>query len=205
MRRPLRILLNTATALSLALFLLMVPMWVLSYWARDVKRLHSSPGKSWFIISDHGTVRAVMQGITSHNAEKWELHTEEYGKLRTEKYWPEAEGHSEYQQGTGGRIWVTHGIPGIRWFDDREQSRQFDLREPVFTFVHRGIEVSYAVITFLFALLPASWVTVRIRNRKCPPNTCLRCGYDLRATPDRCPECGAVPTTKAARPGGAGG
>jgi len=41
-----------------------------------------------------------------------------------------------------------------------------------------------------FGVLPA-WAIVRRRRRQChPAGCCQHCGYDLRATPDHCPECG---------------
>ena len=58
------------------------------------------------------------------------------------------------------------------------------------TFVSR-IGLSYWLIVLLTLILPAS----RIRFRKrIPPGHCPKCHYDLRATPDRCPECGTVVT-----------
>jgi hypothetical protein len=57
-----------------------------------------------------------------------------------------------------------------------------------------------ALLTSL--ILPMAALAVWVRSKQRPPAVarCVQCGYDLRATPDRCPECGTVP----APPGAAG-
>jgi hypothetical protein len=58
------------------------------------------------------------------------------------------------------------------------------------------ISVNYILVPYWLpclatAVLPATWLQRRWRRRnRFGPGFCPSCGYDLRATPHRCPECG---------------
>jgi hypothetical protein len=55
-----------------------------------------------------------------------------------------------------------------------------------------GIVVPCWLAMLFSAVLPVLGVR-RVWWRGRNPGCCRSCGYDLRATPDRCPECGTVP------------
>ena len=63
---------------------------------------------------------------------------------------------------------------------------------------HVSVVLSLWLVTVLTALLPLIWLAHRIViSRGIAPNKCRFCGYDLRMTQDRCPECGTICATDA--------
>lgn len=61
-----------------------------------------------------------------------------------------------------------------------------------------GVFVPHWVLAVVFGIFPGWRFVIELRLRKqrrlVGMGRCAGCGYDLRATPDRCPECGAVPS-----------
>src|SRR5688572_1290246 len=83
---------------------------------------------------------------------------------------PYANGLTETRWGFGH---ASSQIPEVRW---------------------RAIIFPIALPTTMFALLPATRFAIFVhRRRRKLEGHCPCCGYDLRATPERCPECGKIP------------
>jgi hypothetical protein len=58
------------------------------------------------------------------------------------------------------------------------------------------ISVDFWIMIVALAALPITWVVLRKLTRPLiETGACRTCGYDLRATPRRCPECGTKPAS----------
>jgi hypothetical protein len=87
------------------------------------------------------------------------------------------------------RVEFDHSILGFRYYFGHD-------RQPPGTGTYFSWVVFAAPYWFVFALAAGPAVRELTRRRiaysRRRRNRCVNCGYDLRATPSRCPECGAL-------------
>jgi hypothetical protein len=63
------------------------------------------------------------------------------------------------------------------------------------------ISVPFWAVAVVTVTMPLFALRRRVRDRRLiREGRCRACGYDLRATPGRCPECGAMATATAQAP-----
>jgi hypothetical protein len=84
---------------------------------------------------------------------------------------------------------------GFRFFD-KSTHLSFGQSGPYDVERRAGVIFPYWFIGAISAILPVIWMVRTIRKPH-SAGVCPKCGYDLRATPDRCPECGTETGGKA--------
>jgi hypothetical protein len=189
MRWSRRYILGALTLLSLGLCAAVCMLWIRSHAHADLVMLESASRKTaCSAISDRGKIRFALvhyrcdRGQYGPNLRSFRHDTKDqfdlfllgmaYGRLVRDplQEWPWiGSGEADFSGG--------HAPPPPRPLDH----------------AYRYIVTPHWLLAVLTALLPAMWVWRHLWSlHRTRPGFCRACGYDLRATPDRCPECGMV-------------
>jgi hypothetical protein len=180
MTRLRNLLFNALVVVSLLLSLAMAGLWVRSYWVADVFQIDRGHG-FFFLEATRGRLTLLDARINDETA---------WAYFKAQNHW----GASYSRQrpydpyptrGTGVVVW---DVGGLRYVVSDAASRGALLGRMLIIPIWMIIVplVSFGLWGGL-RLAPA-----RRRSSRRRRGECAKCGYDLRATPERCPECGTI-------------
>jgi hypothetical protein len=194
-------LFTLCSAVSLLLCVALCALWARSYWVEDwfERRSFDPPGPHPHGLDD--PPRMTDLTAVAARGRVWvlvetRLWLNEVVTMRDNEW-----GGSEMTEWTRRPATARPGRPNDTWWTRRgfraarRHPRPGDLRQ----YASWEVGLPLWAPALATALLPAIWIRGATRNRRRRrAGLCPACGYDLRATPGRCPECGTAPTGAAA-------
>jgi hypothetical protein len=173
-KRPLRITFNLLSTLSLLLCIASIVLWVRSY-------IHGE-NLDWFGQGQESCLMSNRGRFGCYRAWSSMFRSQPTQLTYTRRPPFGLQGRSAVLSRQTG-IWHIGPVLGFELFQNRPLP---------YVELHIEMMAPWWSLTLLTAALPLlRWRAWLKRPRD--PGLCRKCGYDLRATPDRCPECGAVP------------
>lgn len=202
MKRVDRIIHRLLTALSLLLFLATAGVWVRSYWVGDRFDWYDQPADHAYV--DHQEMYFARGGVRLTAI-----------RILAEGLSMDGDPHFLYDRAPA-RVYAAFGVDlaalfaplphryaalGFEWIPGT--TTKWALSNDT-TLKIQSLTIPLYFPCLIFALLPAHYF-LRVRRRRriakrLAMGCCIACGYDMRATPGRCPECGregATPSVSA--------
>jgi len=201
----LRRLFTFLSAVSLLFLIAAALLWITSYKATVMVRFHDSAGVQWQCVSEQGVIwmdnGLQVDAERSTLARILEKAHEEMIFAQIPKHPPTQSEYAaleaEYEAQLKAGIKPPPSPAEVHLAEYEELKKQQTLPHQLFHVHCKWVISSLAVLPIAYLSLTATQRR-RLRmlaNAKC----CLACGYDLRATPTRCPECGAIPAMDSSR------
>ena len=177
-----RHLFNLAALLSLLLCVAVAVLWVRSYWVATSATWHHQPvrdGESRTVRLETKSGRFILWGRYSGSGREIAI---------MGWYWSVRPIHSHETAATLDRFW--RGQRGrVIFFMGFCYSVEVGSTAGVVRWSERRLMVPLWALCLVSSILPLLWLRRRVWHTH-PAGHCQSCGYDLRETPERCPECG---------------
>ncbi len=180
-------------AVSLLVCVSVCVLWVRSYWHGDrvdafVKgsAYRQTPVWMFALVSGNGGFGISQTHGNAYytDEETWRRVLERNPERRRSYYRPQPAVYPQWTPGQSEWRWA-----GFQW----TRSERLDLNS---WSIQRSVVLPYWLPCLITAVPPALWMRARlVRSRSERRGLCPACGYDLRGTPQRCPECGREAAT----------
>jgi hypothetical protein len=176
-RRAALILFHVAAALSLLLCVAAIALWAWGHWA-EVWVARTTPLSRQALTVSRGELRMAA----SHMLNALDRHPDSMLGWRFRTY-PDSDLLADVP-----KLYPNARPPMAGSFVTHLERDGFEATL---------ILLPMAFVVPLFAIMPLAAGARHVRRRhragRLRAGRCIACGYDLRATPERCPECGMIP------------